>query len=917
MFREWRTQTWLRLKALIKRRQLDRDLNDEIAFHLAMREEKLAAGDLNSPSESNDAHFAARRRFGNATSLKGVTREMWTFASLEAIWQDARFGARVLRKNPGFTAVAILTLALGIGANTAIFSLVNAVMLRNLPVHNPRELVLMKWVVAKWPKAIKNLSGGTSVSDAGIESTSFTYPSYEKFASQKEIFSSVFAFVNYERATVVADGNADIVKNWERVSGEYFSGLGVAPYLGRMLTADDDPDRGTRVAVVSYNFWQRNLGASPSAIGKTILLNTKPTTVVGVAPPEFFGVVPGYEADLWAPIGRARANDHGLWWLQIMARLKPGVSEERAQVTLNVLLAQEISAGLNSAPPREEIPQAKFDPAARGLSDLRKQFSKPLKVLMAIVGLVLLIACANVANLMLARSSARVREISVRFALGASRARLVRQLLVESALIALLGSVAGLAFAIWGRNILLGMMTASDNSIQLQAGLDLRVLTFTFGVSALTAILFGLLPGIRASRVDLTNGLKDNPAATSSARGWRFGLRKTLVIAQTAISLVLLVAAGMFVRTLLNLEQQQLGFDPKNLLLFTINPDSAGYKGARIDSLYDDLLQRVRATPGVRSASLSQINLISNSASVYQVSQMEGIGAISPPQNNVYFNYVGPDYLQTMGIKLLAGRDIQVTDNSQSLWVGLINQTMARNLFGSENPIGRWIPFKDTLDGPDQHVTVIGIVSDAKFAHIQDKPPATMYLAYPQHSAYRAGEINFAVRTAGNANAFVPDIHKIVANIEHNLPVSRVITQEEQIESTLSQQEIFAKLSGFFGVVALVLVCIGLYGVMAFSVMQRTRELGLRMALGARPSEVLRMVLRESMLIVVLGISLGLIAALAGARVLTTFLFGLKPHDPATIGVAVLLMVASAGVAAFLPARRAMRVDPMTALRHE
>jgi predicted permease len=913
MFREWRTGTWLKLKTLVKRRQLDRDLDDEIAFHIAMREEKLAAG----KSDSSDARYSARRRFGNTTSLKGATREMWTFASLETIWQDARYGARVLRKNPGFTAVAVLTLALGIGANTAIFSLVNAVMLRSLPVHNPRELVLLKWVVAKWPKAIKNLNGSTSVSDAGIESVSFTFPSYEAFASQKAIFSSVFAFVNYERGTVVADGNASVVKNWEKVSGEYFSGLGVAPYLGRTLTSDDDPDRGTRVAVVSYNFWQQNLGASPSAIGKTILLNTKPTTVVGVAPPEFFGVVPGYEADLWVPIGRARANDHGFWWVQIMARLKPGVSEERARAALNVLLAQETSAGLDSAPPREEIPQAEFEPAARGLNDLQKQFSKPLKVLMAIVGLVLLIACANVANLMLARSSARAREISVRFALGASRARLVRQLLVESALIALLGSLAGLAFAVWGRNILLGMMTASDNSIQLQAGLDVRVLAFTFGVSALTAILFGLLPGMRASRVDLTNGLKDCAATASSARTWRFGLRKTLVIAQTAISLVLLVAAGMFVRTLLNLEQQPLGFDPKNLLLFTINPASAGYKGARIDSLYDDLLQRIRATPGVRSASLSQINLISNTVNAYQVSQVEGIGTISPPENNVYFNYVGPDYLRTMGIKLLAGRDIQVTDNSQSPWVALINQTMARNLFGNENPIGRWVPLKDTLDGPDKHVTIVGIVNDAKFANIQDKPPATMYVAYQQHLIYRAGEINFAVRTTGNAAALTSDIRKTVANIDHNLPVFGVVTQQDQIESSLSQQEIFAKLSGFFGFVALLLVCIGLYGVMAFSVVQRTREIGLRMALGANPFKVMRMILRESIVVVTLGIALGLIAALAGARVLTSFLFGLKPHDPVTIGIAVLLMILAAGLAAFLPARRAMRVDPMIALRHE
>jgi predicted permease len=917
MFREWRTQTWLRLKALLKRRQLDRDLNDEIAFHLAMREEKILAGKLESPLNSEDAHYSARRRFGNATSLKEVTREMWTFASLETIWQDVRYGARVLRKNPGFTAVTVLILALGIGANTAIFSLVNAVILRSLPVHNPQELVLLKWVVAKWPKAIKNLNGGTSVSDAGIESTSFTFPSYETFASQKEVFSSVFAFVSYEHGTVVADGSASVVKNWERVSEEYFSGLGVTPYLGRTLTSHDDPDHGDRVAVVSYSFWQQKLGGTPSAIGKTILLNTKPTTVVGVAPPEFFGVVPGYQADLWVPIGRARANDHGLWWLQIMARLKPGVSKERARAALNVLLVQETSAGLDSAPPREEIPQAEFDPAARGLNDLRKQFSKPLKVLMAIVGLVLLIACANVANLMLARSSARVREISVRSALGASRARLVRQLLVEGALIALLGSGAGLAFAVWGRSILIGMMTASDNSIQLQAGLDLRVLAFTFGVSALTAILFGLLPGIRASRVDLTSGLKDGSAATSPARAWRFGLRKTLVIAQTAISLVLLVAAGMFVRTLLNLEQQQLGFDPKHLLLFTINPASAGYKAARVDSLYDDLLQRIRATPGVRSASLSQINLISNSVNLYQVSQVEGIGTISPPENNVCFNYVGPDYLRTMGIRLLSGRDIEVSDNSQSPWVGLINQTMARNLFGNENPIGRWVPFKDTLDGPDKHVTIVGIVNDAKFAKIQDKPPATMYVAYQQHSSYRAGEMNFAVRTTGNVDALISDIRKTVANVDHNLPVYGVVTQEEQIENSLSQQEIFARLSGFFGLVALLLVCIGLYGVMAFSVVQRTREIGLRMALGAHPSNVLGMILRESMLVVVLGVGLGLIVALAGARVLTTFLFGLKPHDPATIGIAVLLMLSAAAVAALLPARRAMRVDPMTALRHE
>ncbi len=697
---------WLRWKALVRRRELDRDLDDELAFHLAMREQKLREQGV----AAEEAPYAARRQFGNVTRLKETSRELWGFGLLETLSQDLRYGARQLRRSPGLTAVIVLSLALGIGANTAIFSLINAVMLKTLPVKQPEQLVLLDWATqGAWPGFVNLMRGNMEQDGSGrTTSTSFSYPVFEQFRALNTVFSGTCAFVTPERLNVGVNGQAGMTDG-ELVSGDYFSTLRVEPILGRVLTREDDRPQAGPGAVISYGYWERRFGHDNRVIGKTITVNGVPFALLGVTPPEFFGVQPGRSVDIYLPLtslpqvepawlqpGISKFADRRDWWVLIMGRLKPAVTETQARAGLDVILRQSVTADGGASLKAPEIPHIEFSPASKGLDYLRQQFSRPLYILMAVVGLVLLIACANVANLLLARATIREQEIAVRRALGAGRLRLVRQLLAESMLLASLGGIAGLLLAFRASHLLV-VLISGDEPMYLRVSPDVRVLGFTVLVSLLTGILFGLAPALRSTRVDLTPALKDG-AKSGSGRTYRFahlhiGLGKVLVVSQIALSLLLLVGAGLFVRTLENLENVSTGFNARNLLLLGLDPTQAGYKGQRLESFYETLHERLRAVPGVRNVSLSRLTLISGNASIRSISLPGHTPRPGEANRNgtvsVYVNEIGDGFFETMGIPLLLGRTLNPHDIANSSHVAVVNEVLAHKYFGKSNPLGQ------------------------------------------------------------------------------------------------------------------------------------------------------------------------------------------------------------------------------------
>jgi predicted permease len=841
------------------------------------------------------------------------------------LWNDLKYAFRQLRKDPGFTAVAVLTLALGIGANTAIFSLVNAVMLRRLPVENPQELVLFSWVSPRWPKAVSmiNVSTGSAGPDKRgyMHAPSFSYPIFERLASDKNVLASVFGFYDLSQANTSIRGNASLAYV-ELVTGEFFSGLGVQPILGRAIAREDDKPGAPAVAVIGHRLWREHFSADPRAVGQSITIMNVSHTIIGVAPAEFFGIKPGSAVDVWVPVAQASSmsviqpasfTNRGHWWLGLVGRLKRGVTRQQACSALDVLIRQEATPELNSAPSADEIPSVELSSAAEGLDSLRTRFSDPLHLLFVAVGLVLLIACANVAGLLLARASTRRRDICVRSALGASRVRLVRQLLTESILLSVGGGALGLFFAVWGSHVLLVIASPRGNPIPIQIGLDPLVLTFTLGTSLVTAMLFGLAPALHSTHTNLTSGLKENPANLSGASRSRLRLRKTLVVAETAFSVLLLISAGLFVRTLVQLEGQDLGFNPSRLLLFHLDPTPQGYRKERLLGFYDELLGRIQALPGVASASLSSHSPLSPGGSAMSGFAADGDASGANAKTSVHIDSISLGFLQTMGIPIIAGREFGREDTATSPQAALINATMARQFFGDENPVGRWL-----LQGNQQQsrTMVVGVVKDTHYYSLVEPPRPILYCLYTQRPT-TVGEMRFEVRTKGDPKSLVAVIRATVADMDRNVPLSRICTQEEQIDESLSQQRLFAQLSSFFGFSALLLVCIGFYGLMAYATTQRTHELGLRMALGARRWNVLKLVLRDGMVLALAGIAAGFGGAFAATRFLSSFLFGISATDPITfVGVAALLGFIAL-LANFIPARRATKVNPMVALRHE
>jgi predicted permease len=858
---------------------------------------------------------------------------------MNTLWQDLRYGLQMLWKNPGFTAIAVLTLALGIGANTALFSVVDTVLLKKLPVKDPDRLVLFNSVSNK--QFTPGSHSGTNRTDPATGLTirsSFPYQTFVRMREQRGACSDIIAF-SAIGLNVNTDGLADFA-NAQAVTGNYYEVLGVPAFMGRMITYADDNSAASPVAVISYRYWQKRFGGRADIIGKQVNLNNIAFTIAGVAPPGFEGAMDlGSSMDVAIPMGwetqvngdRSEFMGAGDWWLRVMGRLKPGATIEQARASLELAFQQsaldhrEVRQSLRRMQGRQPISQ--LEPkdyphlgaisGSRGEMDGRGFFAKPLRLLLGVVAVVLLISCANVANLLLVRAASRQKEIAVRLAMGASRWRLIRQLLTESVLLSTFGGVAGILIALWIKDSLISVGDWAGRENSMSPRLDLRVLAFTFGLSLLTGIIFGIVPALRATRVDLTPTLKDTGRGSSATT--RSLLSRSLVVAQVSLSLLLLIGAGLMVRTLINLHRVEPGFNEENLLLFNIDPSLLGYKDDRLRGFYQQVFARLEAVPGVQAVTFSRAALLSRGATsgTFDLPNAKpGPDGKVPQTAEVYFHEVRENFMEAMGIPLLLGRTFTAKDDLKAPKVAVVNQTFAEKYLPGVNPIGQ--RFSLDIARPDP-IEIIGLVKDAKYTSQREEVPATMYRSWLQ----TPGAINamtFEVRTTGDPKAFVGAIRQAVREVEPNLPLNNIKTQIEQADETLSMERLFAKLMSLFGLLAQQLASIGLYGVLAYSVSRRTHEIGIRMALGADRRRMLTMILRQGMTLTLIGVALGLVGAYVLTRYLeslNSMLFGVQPRDPLTFAATAMLLTIVALIACFVPARRATKVDPMVALRYE
>ncbi len=839
--------------------------------------------------------------------------------------RNLRFAVRQLLKSPAFTGVAVLSLALGIGANTAIFSLVNEVLLHSLPVRHPEELVLFRAVEGAGGRmSLRGENNGSIDPVTGRESsTSFSLRMFERFRSQHSALKEIFAFAPFSQVNVLVGGVPEIATSAQMVSGNYHVALGVPAALGRTFTEDDDRPSATPVAVISFRYWEHRFGRDPKVLGKTIYLNKVATAIVGVTPQGFDGAMQtGESVDVSVPIAhylrfqpdRAERAEPYYWWIRVMGRLAPGATAAQASASLEPTFQNAAlegwRTGQNLNTSGRSMPGAPIlaaDPGGQGENDARRQYAKSLQILMGLVGLVLIAACANVANLLLARGAARRREIALRLALGASRGRVVWQLLAEALLLAGLGAALGTLLAWWSRSLLLALRPFGNRAVVLDLPLDARVLGFTTAVAILTTLVFGLAPALRATRVDLTADFQGGTRLLGAGR--RSRLSQALMVVQMALSLVLLVSTGLFVRTLRNLQDVDAGFNRRGLVLFRIDGTSAGYTLEQFAALHARLQQRLEKLPGVRAATFSRVALLSG---VRQNSTFSIAGA--PPRSGseaVNTNGLASNFFTAMELPIVLGRGFTDRDDEAAPKVAVVNQAFARKYVG-ENPIGRQITF--SAPNNRDRFEIVGVAHDAKYTELRGETPPTVYLPALQRLE---GEADFALRIDGAPGALFAPIRAAVRAIDPTLPVLDLRTQDEQIDRLHSQEQLFARLSGFFGLVALALASVGLYGLMSHAVVRRTSEIGLRMALGALPAHVLRMILSEAMALVSLGALVGIAAAYGSSRLIATMLFGLSPTDPLTYVGVVLALVAVALVASLVPARRASRVEPTVALRAE
>jgi predicted permease len=871
----------------------------------------------------------------------------------EDLIEDLRFAWRMLRKSPGFTAVTILTLALGIGANTAIFSLLDAVLLKPLPVRNPQELVVFQWHGHKSPRH-DELSSFGDCDDGGTKDyqwgCSFTSPVFDVLEKSSTTFEGMAAFAGPEEVHLADNGPASTASA-EIVSGNYFRALGVRASLGRTIDASDDTPTGPSVAVLSYGYWQGTFGGSASAIGRMVRLNGVPTTIIGVTEPSFTYLSPGKRQDMWITRwsfsrigfneGWSRVAAPGNIWLAILGRVKARVSRAQAQQEASLIFRNEMVHGSQPLMDPEADPGVTLIPADQGLTGQRASVTTQLYLLMLSVGILLLVACANVAGLLLARSASRQREITVRLTLGAARSRIVRQLLTESVLLSVLGGLAGILFAYWGVRVFAQLVTGS-HTFSFPVTPDIRILAFTACVSTFTGILFGLFPAWRSTGVDLTPSLKETGTTRLQIGGEKqFSVGNSLVVAQVALAVLVLTGAGLFVRTLRNLSKIDPGFDTRNLLIFTLDPVVAGYKTDRIQTLYHDLQSEFAGVPGVVSVAYSQYALLTAKAHTQEVSIPGRL-----EKTSVNLLPIGPEFLETMHIPLRLGRALQPTDFEQKqtsasgapadshvakssnstpspaapILSVLVNEAFVRAYGGDQSPLdiqmnqggSSWSSI-GVSEGRmrSRKWQVVGVVADTKYAKLRETDSPIVYL--PVYG----GGVRFEVRTAMTPESLVPAFREIVARHDRDLPLTDITTETKAIDKQMSQERLVARLSSLFGSLALLLACTGLYGLLSYDVTLRTRELGIRMALGAQRANVLRLVIGRGFALLFVGAAIGLLLSMWATRFVQNLLFGVRPVDWATLATVAVLAILVGLFACLIPTRRAMQVDPVVALRYE
>ena len=907
---------------LIGRRSREDELREELEFYLeAEIEERESMG-----VSREQARYAALRELGNVTLLREDTRAVWGWTMLEQLMQDLRYATRTMTTNRTFTAMAVLSLALGIGANTAIYSFVESILLRTLPVPDAGSLVVMKWRTSGFPgvaKAFSLSSGGLyHPPKGGTVGSIFPYPALPLFESNTSVLASSFCYFGVTALNVTVHQETDAVDG-QYVSGDYFRGMGVPPAAGRLLLAEDDQAGAPAVAVLNYAYSRQRFGEAGNAVGQIIRINDNPFTVVGVAPPDFFGADPAAVPNLWLPMHTnlllsqpsalksvaAQYVDQNFYWIQVMGRLKPGVSASQAQAVLAPQFQQFAQSTASNERERADLPMLTITDGGAGLDSLRHTYSKPLYLLAAMAGLILLIACANISNLLLARAIARRREIAVRLSMGAGRSRVVRQLLTESVLLAAVGGVLGVVVALWGIRFLTLLLGSGRSGFTLRAELNWQVLAVTVGLSVLTGLLFGLAPAIQATRADVMPTLKELLVSTAS-RGsrqtlLRASLSQVLVGGQIALSVVLLVAAGLFGTTLSNLRSIELGFNRENILLFRVNPLAAGYRGTAINRLYGELLERLKQIPGVRSAGLSANPPLASVGTSTTNIEVAGSTPRGTGKVRVGLLSVGPGFFQTMQIPVFAGREFVERDGAAPAPV-LVNRRFAEE-FGLENPVGR------TVDLKPRSYQILGVVGNAHFMSLKDERHAMVYFPYLQSP----GPATFEVRAAGDPLVHANTVRQIVRQLDSRLAVADLQTQTAQIDQAISQEITLARLCTTFAGLALVIACVGLYGTMSFHVTRRTGEIGIRMALGADRVRIVRLVLREVFSVGLAGLAVGVAAAIYGSQYVASFLYGIKPNDPIALAGAVLILFGAVIIAGFIPTLRASRIDPLQALRHE
>lgn len=928
-----RLRSWWR--GIFRRSRLENAMDDELRFHIEACAEDLRRSGV--PEE--EALRRARLEFGGVAQVKEECREATGLAPWESLLQDVRFAFRMMAKSRLTTAILLITLALGIGANTAVFSLINGLMLRSLPVDHPEQIFFFgndQWYGSR---------SGNHLPTGRVSLYSYHYFEHLRERS-RSTFDGLTALSSPQaivRVAIPGSGEQSRRFNSDLVDGDFFHVLGINAILGRVLIAEDDlPDKPAPVCVISYRYWNEFLGRDPKAAGRTLLINGAAFTIVGVTPPEFYGVKLSVQPpDFWFPLNQQsffmntpnwlKADD--VYWLDVFGRLKPGTDTRATAAALTAQLQQIMSSLRGSQISEEDVRHIRESyvelvPGSTGISGLRDRFSPRLRVLAVLVILVLTITCLNTANLLLSRATARQREMAVRLAMGARRGRVVRQLLTESLLLASIGGLAGLALATWATRIVATLVFGvAPTGFSVRP--DLRVLAFTFAISLLSGMVFGLAPAFRSTKVELNYVLKDEFRSGTSGKGLsRITPAKLLVSSQVVISLAMLMVAGLFVGSLRNLEEQDLGFAPEQVLTCRLDLAAAGYNRGNLPQLYSRLIDRVTALPGVRSAALADSGMVSGSSHTSNIS-VEGYTPKPTESMDIQHRHVTWNYIQTNGMSLLEGRDISSDDQQETPHIAVVNQAFAQRYFPGQDPVGH--RFK--LGGPDFEppgMTIVGVVKNSKYNSLDEKTPPLAFIpllqepfSYNPEDKLRqddrpyvyGNELN--VRVAGDPNALAQSLRRAIADLDNKIPVFGVMSLSQRISDSVSAVRAIAQLSGFFGLLALVLASIGLYGVMAYNVSRRTREIGVRMAIGAEAHHVLRMVMRESLLIVIIGLALGIPAALGMGRLVSSQLFGLSARDPITLAVAALLLLIACILAAWLPARRAARIDPMIALRHE